>query len=194
MDGSVQEFKVYFFQLDPNATGNGTVLTLKDSEDLKGDTRRLGTDGMVMDNISWDGTSGSVLKNTITPGDMSALDPDDVPGKIVVLNPTSESGNGAEGTATYTYKTGENSTSEFYLNWSSDGTATGINEIKAEDGVSITNTYGNLTVAGADGTVVGVYDLNGRQVASETISGGEAVITGLTPGIYIVNGVKVVVK
>ena len=194
VNGTVQEFKVYFFQLDPNATGNGTVLTLKDSEDLKGDTRRLGTDGMVMDNITWDGTSGSVLKNTITPGDMSALDPDDVPGKIVVLNPTSESGNGAEGTATYTYQTGENSTSEFYLNWSSDGTATGINEIKAEDGVSITNTYGNLTVAGADGTVVGVYDLNGRQVASETISGGEAVITGLTPGIYIVNGVKVVVK
>ena len=194
VNGSVQEFKVYFFQLDPNATGNGTVLTLKDSEDLKGDTRRLGTDGMVMDKITWDGTSGSALKNTITPGDMSALDPDDVPGNIVVLNPTSESGNGAEGTATYTYKTGENSTSEFYLNWSSDGTATGINEIKAEDGVSITNTYGNLTVAGADGTVVGVYDLNGRQVASETISGGEAVITGLTPGIYIVNGVKVVVK
>jgi Leucine-rich repeat (LRR) protein len=194
VNGSVQEFKVYFFQLDPNVTGNGTVLTLKDSEDLKGDTRRLGTDGMVMNNITWDGTSGSALKNTITPGDMSALDPDDVPGNIVVLNPTSESGNGAEGTATYTYKTGENSTSEFYLNWSSDGTVTGINEIKAEDGVSITNTYGNLTVNGADGTVVGVYDTNGRQVASETIINGSVTIDGLTPGIYVVNGVKVLVK
>ncbi len=194
VNGSVQKFKVYFFQLDPNVTGNGTVLTLKDSEDLKGDTRHLGADGMVMDNITWDGTSGSALKNTITPGDMSALDPDDVPGNIVVLNPTSESGNGAEGTATYTYKTGENSTSEFYLNWSSDGTVTGINEIKAEDGVSITNTYGNLTVAGADGTVVGVYDVNGRQVASETIINGSVTIDGLTPGIYVVNGVKVLVK
>ncbi len=194
VNGSVQKFKVYFFQLDPNVTGNGTVLTLKDSEDLKGDTRHLGADGMVMDNITWDGTSGSVLKNTITPGDMSALDPDDVPGNIVVLNPTSESGNGAEGTATYTYKTGENSTSEFYLNWSSDGTVTGINEIKAEDGVSITNTYGNLTVTGADGTVVGVYDVNGRQVASETIINGSVTIDGLTPGIYVVNGVKVLVK
>lgn len=193
-NGVVQEYTVYFFQLDPNVTGNGTVLTLKDSEDLKGDTRRLGTDGMVMDNITWDGTSGSALKNTITPGDMSALDPDDVPGNIVVLNPTSESGNGAEGTATYTYKTGENSTSEFYLNWSSDGTVTGINEIKAEDGVSITNTYGNLTVSGADGTVVGVYDVNGRQVASETIINGSVTIDGLTPGIYVVNGVKVLVK
>ena len=194
VNGSVQEFKVYFFQLDPSVTGNGTVLTLKDSEDLKGDTRRLGTDGMVMDNITWDGTSGAALKNTITPGDMSALDPDDVPGNIVVLNPSSESGNGAEGTATYTYKTGENSTSEFYLNWSSDGTVTGISEIKADGGVSITNTYGNLTVNGADGTVVGVYDVNGRQVASETIINGSVTIDGLTPGIYVVNGVKVLVK
>ena len=194
VDGTVQEFKVYFFQLDPNVTGNGTVLTLKDSEDLKGDTRHLGTDGMVMDKITWDGTSGSALKNTITPGDMSALDPDDVPGNIVVLNPTSESGNGAEGTATYTYQTGENSTSEFYLNWSSDGTITGISEIKAEGGVSITNTCGNLTVAGADGSVVGVYDLNGRQIASETIVDGSVTIDGLTPGIYVVNGVKVLVK
>ena len=190
----VIQYKVYFFQLDATVEGNGTVLTLKDSEDLKGDTRRLGTDGMVMDNITWDGTSGSALKNTITPGDMSALDPDYVPGKIVVLNPTSESGNGAEGTATYTYQTGENSTSEFYLNWSSDGTVTGINEIKAEDGVSITNTYGNLTINGKDGTVVGVYDLNGRQVASETIVDGSVTINGLTPGIYVVNGVKVLLK
>ena len=194
-NNQIQEYKVYFFQLDPNVTGNGTVLTLKDSEDLKGDTRRLGTDGMVMDNITWDGTSGSALKNTITPGDMSALDPDDVPGNIVVLNPTSESGNGAEGKATYTYKTGENSTSEFYLNWSSDGTVTGINQIDVPSGdVSVENSRGNLVVAGADGTVVGVYDLNGRLVASETISGGTLTIDGLAPGIYVVNGVKVVVK
>ena len=36
--------------------------------------------------------------------------------------------------------------------------------------------------------------MSGRQVASETISDGTATITGLTPGIYVVNGHKVVVK
>lgn len=193
-NGVVQEYTVYFFQLDPNVTGNGTVLTLKDSEDLKGDTRRLGTDGMVMDNITWDGTSGSALKNTITPGDMSVLDPDEVPGNIVVLNPTSESGNGAEGTATYTYNNGTSTPSEFYLNWSSDGTITGINSVIGDSGFDLAGTYGGIVVAGKDGTVVGVYDLNGRQVASETITGGKALITGLTPGIYLVNGQKVLVK
>ena len=60
--------------------------------------------------------------------------------------------------------------------------------------MSISNTYGNLTVNGADGTVVGVYDVNGRQVASETIINGSVTIDGLTPGIYVVNGVKVLVK
>lgn len=193
-NGVVQEYTVYFFQLDPNVTGNGTVLTLKDSEDLKGDTRRLGTDGMVMDNITWDGTSGRALKNTITPGDMSVLDPDEVPGNIVVLNPTSETDNGAEGTATYTYNNGTSTPSEFYLNWSSDGTITGIGSVIGDNGFDLAGTYGGIVVAGKDGTVVGVYDLNGRQVASETITGGKALITGLTPGIYLVNGQKVLVK
>jgi hypothetical protein len=42
--------------------------------------------------------------------------------------------------------------------------------------------------------VVGVYDLNGRQIASETIVDGSVTIDSLTPGIYVVNGVKVLVK
>ncbi|MBR5085660.1 MAG: starch-binding protein [Muribaculaceae bacterium] len=197
-----QEFTVYFFQLDPtygnpeNQNHNGTVLTMKTSEDTKGATRYLGTDGLVMDNITWDGTSGGMLRNTITPGTgggMDLLDPDDVPGTIVVLNPTSESGNGANGKATYSYANGKGN-SEFYLDWSSDGTITGINQVEIVDGISIANSYGDLTLAGKDGTIVGVYDLNGRQVASETITDGKAVITGLTPGIYVVNGVKVLVK
>lgn len=189
------EYKVYFFQLE-NVQGNGTILTSKESEDLKGNVRILGRDGLVIGNITWDGTSGGKLKGTITPGSgMELLDPETVPGNIVVLLPTSESGNSASGTATYTYDNGTSTPSEFYLNWTSDGTVTGINQIDVPSGdVSVENSRGNLVVAGTDGTVVGVYDLNGRQVASETISGGSVTIEGLTPGIYVVNGQKVLLK
>lgn len=196
-NNQVVQYKVYFFQLDATAQGNGTVLTLKESKDSEKKTRVLGEDGFVIgnDNIAWTTENSGVLKSgTITPGNMSGLDPDEVPGKIVVLQPTIETGDAASGTATYTYATGNGDGSLFYLNWESDGTPTAISEINAEGGVSVTNTYGNLTVNGTDGTVVSVYDLNGRLVASETISGGTLTIDGLAPGIYVVNGVKVVVK
>ena len=202
----VKDYKVYFFQLDPNVTGNGTVLTDKQSRDIKDHDRVLGVDGLVMNKITWDGTTGCLLENeasggrlmstTITPNDgMNVLNPNDVPGTIVVLTPTTENGDAAKGKAVYSYDNGTGTPSEFYLNWSSDGTITGINMIDvAEGGVNIENSRGDLVVSGTDGTVVGVYDLNGRQVASETISGGSVTIEGLSPGIYIVNGNKVLVK
>lgn len=193
----VIQYKVYFFQLDATVEGNGTVLTLKQSVDSKNQTRLLGEDGLVIkdSNIAWTtGNSGVLKSETITPDNMSVLDPDEVPGNIVVLKPTEENGDAANGQATYTYDTGNGNGSLFYLNWESNGTPTAISEIKAEDGVSITNTYGNLTINGKDGTMVGVYDLNGRQVASETIVDGSVTINGLTPGIYVVNGVKVLLK
>ncbi len=197
-NGEVVNYKVYFFQLDPNVTGNGTVLTMKESEDSEGTTRHLGTDGLVMDNITdWTSDAAELTstnsKGTISPDDMSALDPEQVPGTIVVLK-ANENGDAAYGTAKYSYDNGTGTASSFYLKWESSGTPTAISEINAEGGVSIANTYGDLTITGKDDTVVGVYDLNGRQVASETISGGKLTIDGLSPGIYIVNGVKVLVK
>ncbi len=191
---------VYFFQLadlSQQEVQNGTQLTLKTSDDIKGDTRILGTDGLVLGNISWNQSNAGMLRNetTLNPGNMGDyLDPDEVPGSIVVLEAASETDNGAEGTATYTYDNGTSTPSEFYLNWSSDGTITGIGSVIGDNGFDLAGTYGGIVVAGKDGTVVGVYDLNGRQVASETITGGKALITGLTPGIYLVNGQKVLVK
>lgn len=191
---------VYFFQLadlSQQEVQNGTQLTLKTSDDIKGDTRILGTDGLVLGNISWNQSNAGMLRNetTLNPGNMGDyLDPDEVPGSIVVLEAASETDNGAEGTATYTYDNGTSTPSEFYLNWSSDGTITGIGSVIDDNGFDLAGTYGGIVVAGKDGTVVGVYDLNGRQVASETITGGKALITGLTPGIYLVNGQKVLVK
>ncbi len=190
---------VYFFQLadlSQQEVQNGTQLTLKTSDDIKGATRILGTDGLVLDNINWNQSNAGMLRNvTLNPSNMGQyLDPDQVPGSIVVLEAASETANGAEGTAIYTYNTGNGSGSEFYLNWSSDGTITSIGSVIGDNGFDLAGTYGGIVVAGKDGTVVGVYDLNGRQVASETITGGKALITGLTPGIYLVNGQKVLVK
>lgn len=190
---------VYFFQLadlSQQEVQNGTQLTLKTSNDIKGATRILGTDGLVLDNINWNQSNAGMLRNvTLNPSNMGQyLDPDQVPGSIVVLEAASETANGAEGTATYTYNNGTSTPSEFYLNWSSDGTITGIGSVIGDNGFDLAGTYGGIVVAGKDGTVVGVYDLNGRQVASETITGGKALITGLTPGIYLVNGQKVLVK
>lgn len=190
---------VYFFQLadlSQQEVQNGTQLTLKTSDDIKGATRILGTDGLVLDNINWNQSNAGMLRNvTLNPSNMGDyLDPDEVPGSIVVLEAASETDNGAEGTATYTYDNGTSTPSVFYLNWSSDGTITGINSVIGDSGFDLAGTYGGIVVAGKDGTVVGVYDLNGRQVASETITGGKALITGLTPGIYLVNGQKVLVK
>lgn len=190
---------VYFFQLadlSQQEVQNGTQLTLKTSDDIKGATRKLGTDGLVLDNINWNQSNAGMLRNvTLNPSNMGQyLDPDQVPGSIVVLEAASETDNGAEGTATYTYNNGTSTPSEFYLNWSSDGTITGIGSVIGDNGFDLAGTYGGIVVAGKDGTVVGVYDLNGRQIASETITGGKALITGLTPGIYLVNGQKVLVK
>ena len=185
---------VYFFQLED--VQNGTLLTLKTSEDSKGATRVLGTDGLVLDNINWNQGNSAVLPKNVTldPSNMGDyLDPDDVPGTIVVLEAANETGNGADGRATYTYDNGAG-TSTFYLDWSSDGTITGINSVIGENGFDLAGTYGGIVVAGKDGTIVGVYDTNGRQIASETISGGKITIDGLAPGIYIVNGNKVLVK
>lgn len=202
-NNQIQEYKVYFFQLENPDEPNGTILTDKESKDLKLASRHLGDDGLALNNISnWGSNNSGILTKsgtTVTPDNMGdILDPDQIPGKIVVLVPedVNESTNEASGHATYTYTTGAGSEgSEFYLNWTSNGTVTGLNIVGMSlDNVSITNTYGNLTVAGADGAVVGVYDLNGRQIASETIVDGSVTIDGLTPGIYVVNGVKVLVK
>lgn len=204
VNGTVQEYKVYFFQLQ-NVEGNGAQLTTKTSTDGKGTTRVLGTDGLALDNITaWTSdaavlaasTTGAHLNSTITPDDMSALDPSDVPGQIVVLKPTNEDAQGATGEAQYSYNDGFESghTSTYYLKWSSNGTVTGISQIDPDQDFNIENTSGSLIVTGSDGTTVGVYDMNGRLVANEVITSGKATITGLTPGIYIVNGNKVLIK
>ena len=205
----LNEVTVFYFQLeDINSNGqtidNSQPLASKTSEDSKGTTRYLGQDGFILDELNaWDSSNSAEFIPTnpsgISPRDVT-VDPNnmnqyltEVPGRIVVLQ--EDSSNPGEGRATYTYNNGKGE-SEFYLDWTADTSIpTAIENIKIIDGLNIVNTAdGGITITGKDGIVVGVYDLNGRQVASETITGGKAVITGLTPGIYLVNGMKVLVK
>ena len=204
----LNEVTVFYFQLeDINSNGqtidNSQPLASKTSEDSNGDTRHLGQDGFVLDELkAWDASNSAVFvpsaPSGISPRDVT-LDPDnmsqyltDVPGRIVVLKEDPK--NPAEGRATYTYNNGKGD-SEFYLDWTANTSIpTADTNLNVDEGISIANSHGQLEVNGPDGAVVGVYDLNGRLVASEAIAGGTVIIKGLAPGVYLVNGQKVLVK
>ena len=202
--GEVTPIALYYFQTDNTVVGGGDFLPTKTSTDSKQNTRRLADDQFSLDGlIAWNGTnsalfnptSGAPRRVTVTPDNMNAyLDPENIVGTIVVLNPTTEDGDGASGQATYTYNNGIGQ-SEFYLNWSSNGIVTAITDVNTDRGTLAPNAIaGGINVAGADGTEVNVYDLAGRRVAGGVIEGGSFTVTDLTPGIYIVGGTKVIVR
>lgn len=52
--------------------------------------------------------------------------------------------------------------------------------------ISVKGTDGTITVSAPDGTTTAVYDLRGTACGNKTVTGGQAVYTGLQPGVYLV--------
>lgn len=198
VNNNATHYDLYFFQLDSLAGSDGGVfIGNKYSQDpLKDNAYRenLNYEGMVSSQITaW--TANAKLLNTnsknspIDLGDVENLiDPDRVIGTIVVLD---EGPKHAE----YTYDTGVSGhTSTYYLDWDAPSVITAVTEIENDNKPTVTGGVGAITIQAPEGTAIMVYDMAGRLVQQATAGGGEVVIDGMSPGVYIVNGEKVIVK
>lgn len=197
-NNNATHYDLYFFQLDSLAGSDGGVfIGNKYSQDpLKDNAYRedLNYEGMVSSQITnW--TANAKLLNTnsknspIDLGDVENLiDPDRVIGTIVVLDQGPKH-------AEYTYDTGVSGhTSTYYLDWDAPSVITAVTEIENDNKPTVIGGTGVITIQAPEGTAIMVYDMAGRLVQQATAGGGEVVIDGMSPGVYIVNGEKVIVK
>ena len=60
----------------------------------------------------------------------------------------------------------------------------GLNTVKVSE-ISVKATAGTVTVSAPEGTVTALYDIRGTSYGSKAAVGGQAVYTGLQPGIYL---------
>lgn len=190
-------YDLYYFQLDSLVSNGGVFLGSKTSQDpLKDNAYRenLNYEGMVSSQITaW--TLNAKLLNTnsknspIDLGDVENLiDPDRVIGTIVVLDEGKKH-------AEYTYDTGVSGhISTYYLDWDAPSVITAVTEIETDNKPTVIGGTGVITIQAPEGTAIMVYDMAGRLVQQTTAGGGDVVIDGMSPGVYIVNGEKVIVK
>ena len=197
-NNNATHYNLYFFQLDSLAGSDGGVfIGNKYSQDpLKDNAYRedLNYEGMVSSQITnW--TANAKLLNTnsknspVNLDDVESLiDPDRVIGTIVVLD---EGPKHAE----YTYDTGVSGhISTYYLDWDAPSVITAVTEIETDNKPTVIGGTGVITIQAPEGTAIMVYDMAGRLVQQTTAGGGDVVIDGMSPGVYIVNGEKVIVK
>ena len=70
----------------------------------------------------------------------------------------------------------------------------GVEGIVAGNGASIAACQGGVSVTAAEDMTLTVVSANGAVVARQNLKAGETATVALTPGIYVVNGNKVLVK
>lgn len=190
------EKDLYYFQLvngDEGTYGKWVSNeTSTDSENHENVTRVLGNDGF--DASKW--ASATVSRPNQVAATADDVNANKVYGTIAVLTPTSESSTQASGRANYEYNNGNSAiTSNFYLDWTANPTVfTSIEDVPATGGGVVVAGQGALIVNGATaGQVLGIYDLQGREVRREVLAEGVNEIS-LPAGIYIVNGQKVMIR
>lgn len=207
-DNNTTHYDLYYFQLDSLKTSQNEVfLGGKHSVDMlkqnvldnQGYRDDLNYEGLVSTKITaWTANAtGPIVgkrPNTyanayIDPHNVNSLiDTDKISGTIVVLDEHNKR-------AEYTYDTGVSGhTSTYYLDWTAPATPTAVTDIETDAKPTVTGGNGIISVTAPDGTAVMVYDMAGRLVQQATATGGEVVIDGMSPGVYIVNGEKVIVK
>lgn len=207
-NNNATHYDLYYFQLDSLKTSQNEVfLGGKHSVDMlkqnvldnQGYRDNLNYEGLVSTKITaWTAhATGPIVGNRpntyanayIDPHNVNSLiDTDKISGTIVVLDEHNKR-------AEYTYDTGVSGhTSTYYLDWTAPATPTAVTDIETDAKPTVTGGNGIISVTAPDGTAVMVYDMAGRLVQQATATGGEVVIDGMSPGVYIVNGEKVIVK
>ncbi len=201
--GVITNYDVYFFQADESAaTSEGhTFLSDRTSTDeLKGTQRDdLATEGFDISKVSawtsnatvYEGTKGQSsarrkANSALDPSDAGdVLDASRVNGTLVLLdasNPTAE----------YSYDNGV-STSTYYLAWTAPSVPTAV-ETVAADGFSARGGAGSILIETGEDVEIMVVNVGGAVLRQESLAAGQHVLEGFEPGIYLVNGEKVLVK
>lgn len=199
--GTVTNYDVYFFQTDATAAqaAGHTFLSDRTATDvLKGTPRAdLSAEGFDISKVTawtgnatvFNGSKASARRKVNTdfdPADASdILDPNSVSGTVVLLD-------AANPTAQYTYDNGV-STSTYYLAWTAPSLPTAV-ETVAADGFEARGGQGTILIESDDTVEVKVVTVSGAVLRNEVFQAGKHVIDGVVPGIYLVNGVKVLVK
>ena len=209
-NNNAKHYDLYYFQLDSLKTSQNEVflggkhsvdMLKQDVLDNQGYRDSLNYEGLVSTKITaWTAhATGPIVGNRpntyaatndyIDPNNVNSLiDRDKISGTIVVLDEHNKR-------AEYTYDTGVSGhTSTYYLDWTAPDTPTAVTDIETDAKPTVTGGNGIISVTAPDGTAVMVYDMAGRLVQQASATGGEVVIDGMSPGVYIVNGEKVIVK
>ena len=72
--------------------------------------------------------------------------------------------------------------------------ATGISTIESQPDLAVTTGNGTITIASKENNTIAISALNGMQVGRVVLKAGESKTVNVPAGLYVVNGVKVLVK